>query len=285
MARCFFTVAIVALSSWQPAQAQDKPQPVTVRKLTLVEYATVFYPSGNLNIEAYVYSPKGSGPFPAVVYNHGNRGPDKEKDEAPTEYIGNALKEAGYVVLVTERRGWGKSDGQGYADAVGKDDPDKLAQRLNHEADDVLAAVEYVRTLPHVDRKHVGVMGWSLGGQVTLLAAARGHDIQVAVAQAPGALSWAKSPTVQKLLKEAAGKIDVPTALMAAENDATTENVRTLSEILQKRKIPQELIVYPPFAPKGDADGSHPGHYLFGPGGVDIWKADLLKFIGPRLGK
>src|SRR5262249_12062739 len=82
MARCFFTVAIVALSSWQPAQAQDKPQPVTVRKLTLVEYATVFYPSGNLNIEAYVYSPKGSGPFPAVVYNHGNRGPDKEKDEA-----------------------------------------------------------------------------------------------------------------------------------------------------------------------------------------------------------
>ncbi len=55
--------------------------------------------------------------------------------------------------------------------------------------------------------------------------------------------------------------------------------------ILQKRKIPQELIVYPPFTPNGDSGGPHPGHYLFGPEGLNIWKADLLKFIGPRLKK
>jgi dipeptidyl aminopeptidase/acylaminoacyl peptidase len=36
-------------------------------------YETVFYPSGKLKIEAYVYKPEGAGPFPVIIYNHGSR--------------------------------------------------------------------------------------------------------------------------------------------------------------------------------------------------------------------
>jgi hypothetical protein len=34
---------------------------------------TTFYPSGKFKIEAYVYKPEGTGPFPVVIYNHGSR--------------------------------------------------------------------------------------------------------------------------------------------------------------------------------------------------------------------
>src|SRR5207253_11454116 len=36
-------------------------------------YTEVFYPSGSLRIQAYLYKPDGDGPFPVVIYNHGSR--------------------------------------------------------------------------------------------------------------------------------------------------------------------------------------------------------------------
>jgi len=36
-------------------------------------YRVVFYPSGSLRIQAYLYVPGGQGPFPTVIYNHGSR--------------------------------------------------------------------------------------------------------------------------------------------------------------------------------------------------------------------
>jgi hypothetical protein len=37
-------------------------------------YTEVFYPSGNLRIQAYLYKPDGDGPFQVVIYNHGASG-------------------------------------------------------------------------------------------------------------------------------------------------------------------------------------------------------------------
>ena len=45
------------------AQSAAVPQP----------YTEVFYPSGPLRIQAYLYRPPGDGPFPLVIYNHGSR--------------------------------------------------------------------------------------------------------------------------------------------------------------------------------------------------------------------
>src|SRR5262245_66683179 len=73
-------------------------------------YAEVFYPSGGLRIQAYLYKPEGDGPFPAVVYNHGSR-IGRERQSAPFEHIGRPLTGAGYVVLVPEPRCYGRSDG------------------------------------------------------------------------------------------------------------------------------------------------------------------------------
>src|SRR5262249_28966850 len=73
-------------------------------------YSELFYPSGGLRIQAYLYRPDGAGPFPVVIYNHGSR-VGRERASVPNEFIGKMLTRAGYVVLVPERRGYGKSEG------------------------------------------------------------------------------------------------------------------------------------------------------------------------------
>src|SRR5262245_17649882 len=83
-------------------------------------YTEVFYPSGKLRIQAYLYKPNGDGPFPVVIYNHGSR-PTRERHSVPFEYIGRLLARAGYVVLVPERRGYGGSDGPTWSEEISND--------------------------------------------------------------------------------------------------------------------------------------------------------------------
>jgi len=92
-------------------------------------YSTTFYPSGTLRIEAYVYRPTGSGPFPVVIYSHGSR-KGYEREERPMAFVGNMLASQGYLVLVPERRGYGKSDGRTFNEEVGTDVGARMIARL-----------------------------------------------------------------------------------------------------------------------------------------------------------
>src|SRR5713101_1322333 len=132
-------------------------------------YSEDFYPSADLRIQAYLYKPDGDGPFPVVIYNHGSRD-GRERTSVPFQYIGKMLTRAGYVVLVPERRGYGKSDGSPWWQEVGNDQS-RLIARLQAETADVLAAIDYLRTVPSADTNRIGIMGWSFGGIVTMLAA------------------------------------------------------------------------------------------------------------------
>src|SRR2546426_12131223 len=85
-------------------------------------YTELFYSSGGLKIQAYLYRPQGDGRFPVVIYNHGSRD-GRERTSVPFEYIGRMLTKAGYVVLVPERRGYGKSDGAIWGPDAGNDRP------------------------------------------------------------------------------------------------------------------------------------------------------------------
>ena len=89
-----------------------------------------------MQIEAYLYRPPGEGPFPALIYNHGSR-PGLEREERPMVHIAQAFVPAGYVVLVIERRGYGKSGGATFSQEVGRDRGAKYVNRLLAEADDV----------------------------------------------------------------------------------------------------------------------------------------------------
>ena len=179
------------------------------------EYTEVFYPSAGLRIQAYLHKPDGNGPFAVVVYNHGSR-IGQERRSAPFEHIGRLLTGAGYVALVSERRGYGRSDGLTWPQDVGGNKA-RVVARLHDETDDVLAAVDYLRTLPFVDTKRVGIMGWSFGGVVTMFAVSRSTAFAAAVNQAGGALTWNDNPSIRSALIAAAEKVTTPTLLLVAE--------------------------------------------------------------------
>jgi dienelactone hydrolase len=259
-------VVLLFLLGVLPAAAQTAPA-----------YETVYFPSGKLKIEGYVYRPAGDGPFPAVIYNHGSRA-GFDREERPMAFVGQALVPAGYVVFVVERRGYGKSDGATMTDEVGGERGMRYVSRLSEEAEDVLAATDYLKQQPYVDRERVGIMGWSLGGIMTVLATSRRSDYCAAIDQAAGALSWNGSPELRAKLKDAAGKIHVPLLSMVAENDATTDAMKAIDHALPK-KTPHQAKVYPAFHPRQPSPRVADGHMVFSREGVEVWKADVLAWL------
>lgn len=244
-------------------------------------YETAFYFSGKLKIEAYVFKPEGPGTFPVVIYNHGSRA-GHEREEHPFAYVGELLTRSGYVVVVPERRGYGKSDGPTFSETVGEDRGPRFVARVQEETDDMLAAVEFAKTLTYTDMSRMGVMGWSFGGIVSVFGAARSTAFRVVVDQAGAALTWDHSPAMQAALKDAAGKIRIPLLGMVAKNDRTTESVKAVVYEAEKHGATVKLIVYPAFTPQ-EAGGVAPGHMIFGREGWRVWEADVKEFLAKNL--
>jgi dipeptidyl aminopeptidase/acylaminoacyl peptidase len=76
------------------------------------------------------------------------------------------VKEAvqrGYVIVTPNYRG-----STGYGEAW-----HKAIDYGGYEVDDVISAVDYLKTLSYVDPDRIGIMGWSHGGYITLLSVFR----------------------------------------------------------------------------------------------------------------
>jgi len=275
--RPFRIAAALALAIAAPAvlaQAQA-PQPPAL------PHETLFYAHDGLKLEAYLYKPEGSGPFPLIVYNHGSAQPGDEAREWPAPYIARLFVPAGYALLVPERRGYAKSEGVSFSKEIGSDRGPRFAERQRQEAGDVNAAVEYLLDHPafSIDRRRIAIVGWSFGGIVTTLAASRSDKYAAVVVQAPGALNWDRSPDLRKALLAAAPAIRAPLSCMAAANDLTTESARQICAAAAATGTRTLLKIYPAFTGGGERPGTPPGHALFGPRGVDVWREDVLAFL------
>lgn len=120
--------------------------------------------------QALLCRPRGAGPFPAVVYNHGlivdNVGYERA---ARRGYnlggICGALAADGFLAFAPIRR-----SGQG-------DIP-------RHKAE-VSSAVNHVKALPDVDSSRVALMGFSRGGLLTLMVGVERSDLGALLILAP----------------------------------------------------------------------------------------------------
>ena len=257
-------------------------------------FDTLFYSSEGLRLEAYLFKPDGPGPFPLVVYNHGSRIGD-ERTERALNVASRLLLPLGYAVLVPERRGYGKSEGQTFTDEIGADRGAKFLARIEAETRDVLAAVDYVTRDPalHLDAKRMAMVGWSFGGMITTLAMGRDQRFAAGAVQAPAAANWIGKPLVQEALLKAARAIKSPMQCAVAENDTQTESTRAICEAVHGNGIATELKIYPAYIPPPPPAGTlvrppgpnapAPGHAIFGPAGVAIWGDDLVAFLRKHL--
>jgi dienelactone hydrolase len=245
-------------------------------------YTEISYPSSGLRIQGYFHQPAGAGPFPILIYNHGSRA-GFERRPVPWVRLAGLYVAAGYAVLVPERRGYGRSEGPAWSEAVGSEIGSVLIQRLQDETDDVLAAVDYLRSVPSADISRLGIVGWSLGGIVTLFAISRRRGFRAAVDQAGGVLMWRRSPALQAALRQAARDATCAVLLMDAQNDAAPEAIPTLSQVMDAAGLPHRLMMYPPFTPIAQEAAVAPGHLLFSPEGLAIWGRDTIAFLDTYL--
>jgi dipeptidyl aminopeptidase/acylaminoacyl peptidase len=131
------------------------------RSAGVLDYRKVTYKSrvDGMEIPAHVYQPlKKRGPrgHAAMIWVHG--GVHSNWGATLFPFVKEAI-DRGYVIIAPDYRG---STGYGREHHLAIDYGGK-------EVDDVLSAVDYLKTMPHVDMDRVGMMGWSHGGMITAL--------------------------------------------------------------------------------------------------------------------
>jgi dipeptidyl aminopeptidase/acylaminoacyl peptidase len=129
------------------------------RSAGVMEFRKVTYRSrvDGKSIPAYLFAPlqkRGAGGHAAMVWVHGGVHSDMKETYLP--FIREAVQR-GYVIITPDYRG---STGHGK----------ELYEAIDYggkEVDDVISAVDFLKTLPYVDMNRLGIMGWSHGGFIT----------------------------------------------------------------------------------------------------------------------
>ncbi len=122
-----------------------------------------------------IYRPAGVGPFPLVVFNHGRSVAEKRAQQGRSrpETVARYLAAKGFVVMAPTRIGYGET--------YGDFDPENSACR-NIEpmsiaaSQQVLATVEFAKTLPYVDATRWLVAGQSVGGLTSVATVGRAPE-------------------------------------------------------------------------------------------------------------
>jgi dienelactone hydrolase len=134
------------------------------------------------DLPAALLKPDGAGPFPAIVILHDCSGLGGRSSGAPGRWSA-LLAAEGYVVLIPD-----SFSPRGYPDGICAASPPAPLQKTGPavRAADAYAALAYLRTLPFVHGKHVGVMGGSHGGSSTLSTLVKPGEPMLAAERAQG---------------------------------------------------------------------------------------------------
>jgi len=168
----------------------------------------VSFQSGELILRGMLYKQEGTGPFPAVVYNHGSAPGMLSKDAFET--VGPVFLSHGWVFFGPYRRGQGLSVSAGpyigdeiaAAKKKGGITAGAAAMVRLLETDhlnDQLAALAWLRAQSFIKPDRIAVAGNSFGGIEAVLGAER-TSYCTAVDSSGAAQSWAQTPEVQALM-------------------------------------------------------------------------------------
>jgi dipeptidyl aminopeptidase/acylaminoacyl peptidase len=144
----------------------------------LMDFQKVTYRSsvGDLDIPAYLFQPlqkRGPRGHAAMVWVHG--GVHGNMGILYFPFIKEAVQR-GYVIITPEYRG-STGFGEAFHNAI---------DYGGYEVDDSISAVDYLKTLGHVDPDRLGIMGWSHGGFIALHSVFRdSHPFKAAAAIVP----------------------------------------------------------------------------------------------------
>jgi carboxymethylenebutenolidase len=251
----------------------------------------VEFPSGKLRLKAYFWKPVGSGPFPAVLFNHGSGGDDADQTAGmPITQAGSVLApffvKHGYAFFYPFRRGHGPSASQAafMQDVLRHEEEIKGREARQHlqlqfmllttdQLDDVMAALAFLKTLPGIDSHRIAIGGHSFGGQLALLAAERDKTIRAAVTFGGAAGCWERSAELRERLISAIRSTSAAIMLTHAENDFSTAAGRALAGELEHLQKPYVLKIYQAIGLTSDD-----GHNMLYEN-IPAWESDVFEFL------
>lgn len=140
----------------------------------------ISYESNGLTISGIMNIPKGEGPFPLVILNHGYIDPAIYTQGRGLKREQDYLARNGFAVLHTDYRGHALSDESPYGNAVYDAGIEYALDSMNA----IIAARN--ANLEAVDASRIGMLGHSLGGGVALnVATARPDLVDAIILYAP----------------------------------------------------------------------------------------------------
>jgi len=113
------------------------------------------YPSDGLTITGIMQIPKGEGPFPVIVMNHGFFSRSIFISGDGTDRASAFFAQYGYITLASDYRSWGDSD-------IG------ASFFYSGLVIDVINLIKAIPSIPAADTERVGIWGHSMGGGVTM---------------------------------------------------------------------------------------------------------------------
>lgn len=164
-------------------------------------------------------TPPGRGPFPLILFASGNGGGGMAMVRDFTQNVSwtqEQFLKSGYAVAWLRYRA--EVD---YAyDKIGKliEDKRQGRQLLNRgplEYEDVIAIVEYVKTLSAIAVDRIGYMGMSHGGEMAFKIASEYHGVRAMIASEPAAHEFLRlRPDSTAHINPTTGLLDVESMLM-----------------------------------------------------------------------
>jgi len=131
-------------------------------KQVLIEYS-----SDGLKITGTMNIPRGLGPFPVVILDHGYFKPSEYKTGDGSSRAADAFARHGYLTIAPDYRC--------YAGSQCGSNPFYIGYAI-----DVLNLIAQVSTVPDADVTRIGIWGHSMGGEITLRVLAINDDLKVA---------------------------------------------------------------------------------------------------------
>ena len=239
----------------------------------------VSFPSDGKMMLGYLYRPEGNGPFPAVIYNHGDHLKSLTEGEvAQWQPMAKLFTSHGYILFLPDRHteNIAKTEYSAALQRQMQSNPASPAvknqqtiERLDLIHKDVDAALRWLRQQPDVDPKRIAMAG-HLSGAVQTLYGSETSEIRAIVAFSPGFTFWKTDTVLRGILTSAVRKSQPPIFLIYAQNNPILEPAETLGRELALKGKPNRSYIYPPFG--------ETGKYL-SLKGTEIWGKDVLAFL------
>lgn len=185
-----------------------------------------------IHLETVIYTPKGVGPFPLAIVNHGStgRGTDPEAFKATwvNPWFADVLNERGYLVAFPQRRGRGRSEGlydEGFATDRSRGYTCRADQSLagaQRALQDLEAAIEALKHRPEVSDVPILLAGNSRGGVLAAVYAGLHPDQTKGVINFVGgwiADACDTAETINQNLFQQAARFSKPTIWFYGKDD------------------------------------------------------------------